>query len=152
MRPAMWRKAEEDWKHMSSRCPVLALLVACSSVGAPSIAVPADYAAQEVQAVDNVIECISYRDWLVTTISGPRSDFQAPTSIAVGQTFSASGSTRTIKFIVASQVEADYVNKRFSMKKGEWYCRAAETRSDLDNEANAWKRTWLLVPKCLPIR
>jgi hypothetical protein len=113
--------------------------------------IAADYSAQEVQAIDTVIVCYSYRDWLVTTVTGPCSDFKAPALIAVGQTFSARGSTHVINVIVATQVEKDYTDEKVSMKKGEWYCRAAESPSDL-KEGSAWTRIWLLVPRCLPVR
>jgi hypothetical protein len=108
--------------------------------------------AQEVQAIDGKVLCYSYRDWLITEVSGPCSDFKELASIAVGQTFFAQGSAHKINIIVPTPVAKDYADKNLSMKKGEWYCQAAESQSDLDVEGSAWRRIRLFIPRCRVVR
>jgi hypothetical protein len=108
------------------------------------------FSAQEVQALESVVRCYSFRNWLVTTLTRACADFKPPASIALGQSFSERGTTHVINVIEASQVVKD--DAELNMKKDDLYCVAAETPADLDFEGSAWKRVWLLIPKCRPIR
>lgn len=111
---------------------------------------PADneYSAQEVTALDGWVSCSQYRDWYITEITGPCSNFVAPTKIAVGEHFSVNGTENVIAIILATHVEQDF--DRF--KKGDWYCEVAEHESDLDHRGKQWRRIWLLVPRCKVVR
>lgn len=111
---------------------------------------PADNerSAQEVTAVDGWVSCSSYRDWYITTTLGPCSEFAPPAKLAIGEHFRARGTDHEIRIILATHVEEDFD----SFKKGDWYCEVAENESDLDHQGKQWSRTWLLVPKCRPIR
>jgi hypothetical protein len=107
-----------------------------------------EYSAQEVAAEDGWVSCSSYRDWYVTTTQGPCSDFAPPSKIAIGEHFRARGIDHEIRIILATHVTEDFD----AFKKGDWYCEVAENQSDLDHQGKQWSRTWLLVPKCRPIR
>jgi hypothetical protein len=77
----------------------------------------------------------------------PCSDFKPPAKVAIGEAFSAEGLHRTIRFIVATQVEKDYQVPNESIK-GQYFCVAAETTDDL-GEGQA-HRLWLFIPRCIP--
>jgi hypothetical protein len=49
----------------------------------------------------------------------------------LGESLSAEGVRRTIRFIVATQVEKDYQVPNWSIKNGQYFCVAAETTDDL---------------------
>jgi hypothetical protein len=116
--------------------------------------VPAEneYSAQEVVALDGFISCMSYRDWYVTAASGPCGDFEPPPKIAVGSHFRARGTDYEIHIILATHVDEDSDDEKFPFKKGDWYCEVAQSESDLDHRGREWRRTWLFVPKCHPVR
>src|SRR5260370_40485867 len=95
------------------RLPVaLAAILASLGVAAK------DYRVSEVQTFGEV-KCYShYSGWLTTT-TGPCSDFKPSSSLRLGETFSERGINHVIKVIVATQVEADYDDGKWSIKKGE---------------------------------
>ena len=97
------------------------------------------------------IKCNSYSNGWITTTTGPCTDFRPPENVMLGEVFSERGINHTIKVIVASQVEKDYDDGKWSIKKGEWYCVAAETSEDLE-QGSKDRKTWLFIPKCVPIR
>ena len=118
------------------------------------IVVPAeakDYRVQWVEAVNNDVQCKSHQEGWFSTTTGPCSDFKAPDTIAVGESFFAVGAARVIHVIVATQSEEDYSVGDWTVKKGDWYCVAAESPSDLDTDGSA-RRIWLLIPHCVPVR
>jgi hypothetical protein len=111
-----------------------------------------DFRAQWVEAVDNVVQCKTAQNgWLFKSL-GPCQNFRPPDTIAVGEAFSAGGTRRIIRIITATQSEIDYKIDDWSIKKGEWWCVAAESLGDLDDKGSAEMRTWLLIPKCIPVR
>jgi hypothetical protein len=110
-----------------------------------------DFRAQWVEAVNNVVQCkTSQNGWIFRTL-GPCQNFRPPDTIAVGEKFSAGGELRIIRVITATQSEIDYKIDDWSIKKGEWWCVAAESLVDLDDKGSANTRTWLLIPKCIPV-
>jgi hypothetical protein len=44
--------------------------------------------------------------------------------VAIGESFSAEGLRRVIRVVLATQVEKDYADPNWSIKKGEWFCMA----------------------------
>lgn len=107
-----------------------------------------EFSAQEVSPTDGFVSCSAYRDWYLTSASGPCQKFVAPPKIAVGEHFQTNGTDYEIRIILATHIEADFD----SFKRGDWYCEAAESEGDLDYRGNHWRRTWLLVPRCKPLR
>jgi hypothetical protein len=107
-----------------------------------------EYSAQEVAAEDGWVSCSSYRDWYITTTTGPCSAFEPPPKLAVGEHFRVGSTDHEIRIILATHVAENFD----SFKKGDWYCEVAENESDLDHQGKQWSRTWLLVPKCRTIR
>jgi hypothetical protein len=78
----------------------------------------------------------------------PCLDFKPPAKVAIGESFSAEGLRRTIRFIVATQVEKDFQVPNGSIKKGQYFCVAAKTTDDLaEGQAH---RVWLFIPRCIP--
>ncbi len=69
----------------------------------------------------------------------PCSDFEPPDTIAIGERFSEGGNSHLINVIVATQVDEDYVNGDLKLKKGDWYCAAAESARDLETEGEGWR-------------
>jgi hypothetical protein len=110
-----------------------------------------ELSAQEVVALDGHVSCMSYRDWYVTSVSGPCSDFKAPANLRIGEHFSERGVDHQIHIILATHIEKD--DPKNNWKAGDWYCEIAESEADLDHwEGKQWRRTWLFIPKCDPIR
>lgn len=107
-----------------------------------------EYSAQEVAALDGWISCMSYRDWYITAISGPCGSFQPPAKVAIGEHFTVGGTDYEIKIILATHIDKDFD----AFKKGDWYCEASESERDLDHGGRQWRRTWLFIPKCQPVR
>ena len=73
------------------------------------------------------------------------SDFNPPIKVAVGESFSAEGLRRVIRFVVATPTgenAADTLSRQ-------WSCVAAETRDDLGQGQP--HRIWLLIPRCVPL-
>jgi hypothetical protein len=85
-----------------------------------------DYRVSEIQAIGE-IRCNFHNE----PSTEPCSDFKPPAKVAIGESFSAEGLRRVIRFVVATQVEEDYADRDRSIKKGQWFCRAAETSDDL---------------------
>ena len=114
--------------------------------------VPARARDVHVSAVGNLvpIKCMVYDEGWFSTTTGPCLNFKAPPRIVLGSSFSESGNEHTINVIVATQMETDY--PEMSIKAGEWYCAAAETEADLDTKGLQKRRTWLFIPKCVPLR
>lgn len=73
-------------------------------------------------------------------LHGPCSNFEPPDTIAIGERFSEAGNSHLINVIVATQVEEDYVNGDLKLKKGDWYCAAAENARDLDTEGKGSRK------------
>ena len=71
-------------------------------------------------ALDGKVECHANTNWLITTTSGPCDTFTPPAKVALGESFSANGTTRRIGVIVASQAEKDMLDYGLDVKKGEW--------------------------------
>jgi len=111
-----------------------------------------DLKPQWVEAVNNVVKCNVHKEGLVVSSTGPCSDFKRPDTIAIGERFSEAGSSHRINIIVATQVEKDYVIDEVSLKKGDYFCAAAESAGDLDMDGKQSKRTWLFIPKCIVVK
>jgi hypothetical protein len=124
------------------RALIVALLagVAMGSVGMKG------YRVSKVQPLGE-IRC-NFHDEGSSPRTEPCSDFKPPAKVAIGGAFSAEGLHRTIRFIVATQVEKDYRVPNWSIKKGQYFCVAAETTDDL-GEGQA-HRVWLFIPRCIP--
>jgi hypothetical protein len=90
-----------------------------------------------------------YNGWLTTT-TGPCADFKPPPRVALGEKFSENGKIHEIKVIIATQVEDDYNDGKLSIRRGEWFCAAAESLEDLGDRQN--RRIWLFISKCAPLR
>ena len=103
-----------------------------------------DYRVLAATAI-GVVKCLAYREGWFTTTTGPCSQFIAPPRIAIGETFSEGGTNHVIRVIIASEAEEDGPEL---IKKGGWYCAAAETEEDLGETRSA--RTWLFIPHCAP--
>jgi hypothetical protein len=116
----------------------------------PFCSFAADYPVQEVRAIDGKILCFAHHNLIVTQSSGPCDGYAPPSKVGVGQSFVADGKTRTIRVIHATQTDKDFKTDAIDIKKGGWYCVAAETEADLDLEHNA-SALWLFVPKCEPL-
>jgi hypothetical protein len=134
--------------------PLTDLALITLAVGAIFIASAraAEYSAIEVRATDGIVKCNAYRDLGITATSGPCADFIPPSTLAIGQQFSVGGVSHNIRVLVATQNEKDYSSPELTVKKGEWYCTAAENESDLDMEGSESRRLWLSVPHCEPLR
>jgi hypothetical protein len=118
--------------------------------GIPLYSFAADHPVQEVRAIDSKILCFAHRNFIVTESSGPCDGYTPPSKVGVGQSFVANGKKRTIGVIQATQMDKDFKTDAIDIKKGDWYCVAAETEADLDLEHNA-SALWLFVPKCEPL-
>ncbi len=125
-----------------------ALFVLGAALAAPAGA--KDFSVQWVEAVNNDVRCTRMETGWVFSTMGPCRDFRAPDTVAIGQSFSANGESHTIRVIIATQSEINYEVDDWEIKKGDWWCRAAENMNDL--KEGAAKRTWLLIRKCLPVR
>jgi hypothetical protein len=79
----------------------------------------------------------------------PCYDFKPPAKVAIGESFSAEGLRRVIRVVLATQVEQDYADPNWSIKKGEWFYMAAETADDLGE--NQPHRVWLFIPRCASV-
>ena len=130
----------------------VAPLAAAILLASGSFALAKDYRASEVKAADGVVKCNSYRDWYVTSLSGPCSDFVPPRRIAIGEKFSERQVQHIIHFITATHVDSDMTWGDLKLKKGQWTCIAAETEQDTDFEGDEGRRTWLYIQNCQPIR
>jgi hypothetical protein len=106
-----------------------------------------DYRVSEIRPLGEV-KCNFHNESSPSSQTKPCSDFKAPAKVAVGEPFSAEGLHRTIRFIVATQVEKDYQVPNGAIKKGQYFCVAAETTDDL-GEGQA-HRVWLFIPRCIP--
>lgn len=107
---------------------------------------------QRVEAVNNVVTCNVHKEGWVVNTQGPCTDFKPPSTIAIGERFSEAGNSHLIGVIVAVQVEKDYVDGALTLKKGDWYCTAADSAEDLNMDSKKSKRTWLFIPKCIPVK
>ena len=123
--------------------PIIALLasVVMGSTGTK------DHFVAEVQALGE-IRC-NFHDEGSSPSTAPCSDYKPPAKVAIGESFSAEGLRRTIRFIVANQVEESYEIPDWSIKKGEYFCVAAETVDDLGEGQP--HRIWLFIPRCIPV-
>jgi hypothetical protein len=125
------------------RTPLI-IIIAGLAVGS---AAARDYRVSEIRPLGEV-KCNFHNESSPSSQTKPCSDFKAPAKVAVGEPFSAEGLHRTIRFIVATQVEKDYKVPNGSIKKGQYFCVAAETTDDL-GEGQA-HRVWLFIPRCIP--
>ena len=124
------------------KTPIIALVagLAMGSAGGK------DYRVSEIQPIGE-IRC-NFHDEGSSPRTEPCSDFKPPAKVAIGEAFSAEGLHRTIRFIVATQVEKDYQVPNWSIKKGQYFCVAAETTDDLgEGQAHC---VWLFIPHCIP--
>ena len=103
-----------------------------------------DYRVSEIQAIGE-IRCNFHNE----PSTQPCSDFKPPAKVAMGESFSAEGLRRVIRFVVATQVEQDFADRDRSVKKGQWFCMAAETSDDLVEKQP--HRVWLFIPRCVPV-
>lgn len=124
-------------------------------VGAPSSSVVAgDFRVDEVIASDGQIDCLAHKwRYLLFQTSGPCDTFTPPTTVRLGENFSADGKTRRIGVIVANQADEDIELPpgHGRIMKGQWTCVAAETADDLPSDEDR-KRTWLYIRNCQPVR
>jgi len=116
----------------------------------PLYSFAADHPVHEVRALDGKILCFAHHNLIVTESSGPCDGYTPPSNVEVGQSFIANGKKRTIGVIQATQMDKDFRSDAINIKKGEWYCVAAETEADLDVEHSS-SALWLFVPKCEPV-
>ena len=130
--------------------PVAASLLALGFLALPVAA--KDLKVHWVEAVNNVVNCNVYRKGWLTTTTGPCSDFKPPDTIAIGQRFLEAGHSHVIGVIIATQSDTDYSDDKFAIRKGEWFCSAAESTADLDMDGTQSQRTWLFVPKCIVVQ
>lgn len=100
-------------------------------------------------AATQEIWCYRYQDWVITTVTGPCKGFNPPKTIAKGQSFHVNGTSYVINVVIATRVDRD--NVELGVRKGDWFCEAAEQLADLDAEGKGWRRTWLVSPKCSPL-
>jgi hypothetical protein len=105
---------------------------------------------QEVRAIDGKILCFAHRNLIVTQSSGPCDAYTPPSKVEQGQSFVANAKKRTISVIHATQADDDMKTDAIDIKKGDWYCVAAETEADLDLEHN-FSVVWLFIPHCEPL-
>jgi len=103
-----------------------------------------DYRVSEIQAIGE-IRCNFHNE----PSTQPCSDFKPPAKVVMGESFSAEGLRRVIRFVVATQVEEDFADRDRSVKKGQWFCMAAETSDDLVEKQP--HRVWLFIPRCVPV-
>ena len=123
--------------------PIIALIAGLTMGGAGA----KEYRVSEIQPLGE-IRCNFHNEGSSVPSTQPCSDFKPPAKVAIGESFSAEGLHRTIRFIVATQVEKDYRVPNWSIKKGQYFCVAAETTDDL-GEGQA-HRVWLFIPRCIP--
>jgi hypothetical protein len=125
------------------RASIVALLagVAMGSVGMKG------YRVSKAQPLGEM-RCNFHDEGSSPSSTEPCLDFKPPAKVAIGESFSAEGLRRTIRFIVATQVEKDFQVPNGSIKKGQYFCVAAETTDDLaEGQAH---RVWLFIPRCIP--
>jgi hypothetical protein len=103
-----------------------------------------DYRVSEIQAIGE-FRCNFHNE----PSTQPCFDFKPPAKVAMGESFSAEGLRRVIRFVAATQVEEDYADRDRSVKKGQWFCMAAETSDDLVEKQP--HRVWLFIPRCVPV-
>lgn len=130
------------------RCRVVVfvgLVLAASQANAQN------YRANTAESVDGDIRCLWARDRIITVVSGPCEKFTPPRQIKVGDAFSANGSNKVIKVLLATRVEKDLPS--VNLKAGDWYCTAAETAKDIPSLSGKSDHTgtWIYIPKCKPI-
>lgn len=129
------------------------IIVACAlALTLATSAAARDVRVQWVEAVNNNVQCKTYKNGWLTSSTGPCSDFKRPDTIAIGQAFSADGASHIIHVIMATQAEVDYTDSNLTIKRGQWYCAAAESSADLDMDSKANQRTWLFIPACIPVQ
>jgi hypothetical protein len=106
-----------------------------------------DFRVSEIRPIGQV-KCNFHNQDSALLATKPCSDFKPPAKVAVGEPFSAEGLHRVIRFIVANQAEEGYELPNWSIKKGEYFCLAAETVDDLG--AGQPHRIWLFIARCIP--
>ena len=120
-------------------------------IASARIAIAGDVYAEAVAALEGKVQCLSHREWIITTVSGPCETFTPPAKVALGETFIADGASRRIGVIIANQAEEDMLTHGMDIRKGEWTCVAAETLEDVPSDEER-DRTWLYIRKCEPLR
>jgi hypothetical protein len=126
------------------KTPIIALVagLAMGSAGGK------DYRVSEIQPIGE-IRCNFHNEGASLSGTEPCSDFKPPVRVAISESFSAEGLRRVIRVAVATQVEEDHADRDWSIKKGEWFCVAAETADDLGEKQP--HRVWLFIPRCVPV-
>jgi hypothetical protein len=127
---------------MRTLITALAASLAMGSAGAK------DFRVSEIRAIGQV-NCNFHNEGSALLTTKPCSDFKPPAEVAIGELFSAEGLRRVIRFIVANQVEESHELPDWSIKKGEYFCVAAETVDDLGEGQP--HRIWLFIPRCIPV-
>lgn len=110
---------------------------------------PNEMRVERAELIGSPIDCSTYRDWLITAISGPCGQYTPPPQLALGERFVEGGAEHQIGIIIATQAQRD-IPGTFPLLAGQWYCEAAADETDLDHEGKQWHRVWLLIPRCQP--
>jgi hypothetical protein len=132
-----------DQYPMPFQATIVTLLVGLAMVSVGT----KDYRVSKVQPLGE-IRCNFHDEGSSRSSTEPCLDFKPPAKVAIGESFSAEGLRRTIRFIVATEVEKDYQVPNWSIKKGQYFCVAAETTDDLaEGQAH---RVWLFIPRFIP--
>jgi hypothetical protein len=106
---------------------------------------------QSMEAVGDVVACFIDRATPAGAITtDPCPNFRAPRMVAVGQDFSADGKRHVIGAIVAIEAEKTFWIANWLVQKGQPYCLAGESASDLASDRRPAPRVWLYVPYCVP--
>lgn len=108
--------------------------------------------ANEVASLDEDIRCLWARNRIIFTKSGPCDDFKKPSQIKVGESFEANGKKKVIGIVIAERFDRDI--KQMGLRRGEWYCLAAESAADIPSLSGKKDHTgtWIYIAKCQPIK
>ena len=106
---------------------------------------------QSVEALGDVVACfIDHAAPAGPITTDPCPNFRAPRTMSVGQEFSADGKRHVIGAIVAIEAEKTIWIVNWLVQRGQPYCVAGETASDLASDRRPAPRIWLFVPMCFP--
>jgi hypothetical protein len=134
-----------------NKVAVLAILVSFYVLGIEAVAAES----RQITAASPAgpVRCLAARTkWFVLSSTGPCDNFVPPRAIRIGQTFSEGGTIHTINIITAAEAPDDMQDGAVSIKAGDTYCAAAERPDDLENTDDSQDRTWLFIPKCVPLQ
>ena len=115
---------------------------------------PSEKFVQRAVSLDGKITCQARKDFVIHTMN-PCKDFVAPSEVSVGAKFTANGKERVIGVIQANFANEDIPDYGDGpIKKGEWWCIAGETESDLDLDSGSdhiGSTLFLTIMKCKPL-